>query len=114
MQRGDPTICSVQPIRDALDDNLTPSLQNAHWACDPLPSCPNYAHVNPDWLRALIAEALRVREAVTAPAESEHALIGEVGRRVCTCGWEPALGEVVQRAFDRHLLSVTPPEGGVK
>ena len=48
-------------VRDVLDESLTLSLPLASWA---LPSCPNYAHVNPDWLRALVAEALRVREVV--------------------------------------------------
>lgn len=51
---------------------------------------------------------------VTPPGQETHSLTGEIGRQSCTCGWEPGLGEVVYRAFDRHLLAVTPdtPPGG--
>jgi hypothetical protein len=53
---------AVERLRSALDEDVTKSLPLADWACDPLSSCPYYAHVNPDWLRAVIAEARRVRE----------------------------------------------------
>lgn len=34
----------------------------------------------------------------------EHRLMSPPQPARCTCGWEPALGESVWRAFDKHLL----------
>lgn len=56
----------LAPIEAALNDDLTLTLDIADWACDPLPSNPNYASVNPDWLRAMIVEAKAVRAALAA------------------------------------------------
>jgi len=66
------------------------------------PGCP----VDP--CRCLFLAAMRPRP--TPPAE--HRLTGDIGRQSCTCGWTPRLGEIVFRAFDKHVLEtrVTPPE----
>lgn len=47
---------------------------------------------------------------------TRHTLTSSGGRWRCTCGnWSPSLGESVHRAFDQHLLDVSPaqtPSGG--
>lgn len=61
---------TVGRVTASLSDAITASLP-AEWACDPLPSCPHYAHVNPDWLRTLIAEASAVRAALAPGGEAQ-------------------------------------------
>jgi hypothetical protein len=58
---------TLEALRAAINHDLSPSLPLAHWASDPLPSCPNFAHVNADFLLELIAEAKAIRAVLGEP-----------------------------------------------
>lgn len=53
-----------------------------------------------EWLTEIAAAVERGK------TDDDHAVTGCDGRWACTCGWEPALGEAVYRAHDKHLLDV--------
>jgi hypothetical protein len=58
------------------------------------------------WRREVRPEDVTPSATDAAPQLTEHFL--DPVAAICSCGWEPALGEVVWRAFDRHLLDVAP------
>lgn len=49
-------------VLKALDDRVTASLGTADWGAD---TSIGYVLVNPDWLRAIVSEARRVRDVAT-------------------------------------------------
>lgn len=58
-----------------------------------------------DGMESALAEIRYAVTAVTPPAE--HRLMSPPRTACCTCGWEPALGESIWRAFDKHIAETT-------
>jgi len=58
-ERQQAAVDALAPIAAVLDERVTASLGLADWAADG--EVAGYARVNPDWLRAIVAEARAVR-----------------------------------------------------
>jgi hypothetical protein len=108
-------------LRAAISAEITPSLDTAEWACDPLPSCPQYAHVNPDWLRTLISEARNVRAALAADTGHEQEVVTRSWQDFAReAGWAPtdtghdASGRAREEALREVIESVMGPSDDLR
>jgi hypothetical protein len=74
----------VEAVQAALEDRITGSLGTADWA---IVDGRQYASVNPDWLRAIVAEARSVRAALAPVSSSGEAESGAHPEDFCDrCG----------------------------